>query len=123
MQKDNTQVEINNISDVFTKKLYGTAEFPQPFIAGYGYVTSAGAIGQFFFSSLWTVAKTATGVYEITHPIGDTTYMVSPTAIEDPARIIQVGAINAKTFTVKTYDAAGVAQDTAFSFVVYKVLL
>lgn len=113
----------SSVSTPFQKQTYGTAEFPQPYIAGYGYVTSGGAMGSFFLSSFWSVSKTGTGAYTITHNIGDLTYFVSLTPTIATATIMTVDTVGTNTVTIKSFDAAGAAQDTAFSFIIYKVLL
>lgn len=123
MQTDKANIPTSPLSMPFQKQTYGTAEFPQPYIAGYGYVTSAGAMGSFFLSSYWTVAKTGTGAYTITHNIGDLTYFVSLTPVIATATIMSVDTVGINTVTIKSFDAAGAAKDTAFSFIIYKVLL
>lgn len=107
--------------NISTPKFYTIAEFAQPAICGYGYVTAAGAkdTNYFFFSQNWGVSKTATGVYQVTHNIETTDYFVVLTAIDTAARIINLNAVTKNSFDVKIYDAAGVATNTDFSFIVY----
>lgn len=98
-----------------------TVEFPQPSIAGIGVVTDAGAkdTTRYFFSQIWTVSKTGTGTYSIVHNIGESKYNVILTPVATAAFSIQVSQFNNNDFEVKTFDAAGVATDCAFTFVVY----
>lgn len=107
--------------NINTPKFYAIAGFAQPAICGYGYVTDAGAkdSNYFFFSQNWGVSKTGTGVYRVTHNIETTDYLVVLTAVDSASRIINLSGITNTTFDVKTYDAAGTATDTDFSFVVY----
>lgn len=111
----------------YNKTTYGTADFVQPYIAGLGFVTDAGAIdtSKFFLPGAWIPSKTSTGVYKITHNIGDSAKylplaMVNPT--DSSARIVTVTNQNNNDFTVRTFTQAGVATDLPFSFVVYQNL-
>lgn len=98
-----------------------TVEFPQPSIAGIGVVTSAGAVdtSRFFFSQSWSPSKTAAGSYTIVHNIGDAKYAVQVSPIATTAFTANISAFNANNFQVKTWNAAGVATDCAFTFTVW----
>ncbi len=100
-----------------------TVEFPQPSYVGLGFVTSAGAAdsAKFFLSQLWTVSKTGTGVYSVVHNMSTIKYIVLPVAFATTAVIIQVSAYNANDFEIKTFDAAGAAVDSAFTFAVLMI--
>ncbi len=98
-----------------------TTEFPQPSIAGIGVVTSAGVpdTTRYFFSQKWTVNKTATGIYQITHGIGDGKYNVVICPVTTTAFTAVLSSFTAALFEVRTFNAAGVATDCSFTFVVY----
>lgn len=98
-----------------------TVEFPQPSMAGIGVVTAAGApdLTRYFFSQQWTVAKTATGVYRVTHNIGDGKYNVQLAPVATTAFTSVIGAFTATYFEVRTFNAAGTATDCSFTFTVY----
>lgn len=111
----------------YEKDTYGTADLVQPYIAGEGFVTDAGAIDttKFFLPGAWVPSKTSTGVYKITHAIGDSARylplaMVNPT--DASARLITITNQNNNDFTVRTFTQAGVPADLPFSFVVYQNL-
>lgn len=111
----------------YDKKTYGTAAFVQPFVAGEGFVTDAGAIDttKFFFPGSWVPSKTSTGVYKITHNIGDSTkYLLW--AMSNPAdssgRMVTVTGQNNNDVTVRIFSQAGAPLDTPFSFVVFQNL-
>lgn len=109
------------VVDNINKKFFNSiSEFEQPPIVGFGYVTSAGAkdTTYFFMPQAWTVSRTGAGVYLITHNIGTVSYFINTTAIDTVAKIITVANITTTTFEVRTFTDAGVAADTAFSFVV-----
>lgn len=98
-----------------------TVEFPQPSIAGVGIVSAAGAVdtSRFFFSQLWVVSKTATGVYKVTHNIGDAKYNVLVSPVATTAFTANISAYSTNYFEVKTWNAAGVATDCSFTFTVW----
>lgn len=112
-------VNINSLSD---PEYFRSTEFPQPMIAGIGYVTSAGAIdtAKFFYSQAWSVTKNSTGNYTITHNIGDNTkYLPIFNLIGSADRSFVVNNINNNTVDILTFNQAGTATDTAFMFVFY----
>lgn len=98
-----------------------TVEFPQPSIAGIGVVTAAGAkdTSRYFFSQNWTVSKTGAGSYTITHNIGDSKYNVQVAPVNTAAFTANISAYNLNNFQVKTFNAAGAATDSSFTFVVF----
>lgn len=98
-----------------------TVEFPQPSIAGIGVVTAAGAVDttRFFFSQKWVPSKSATGVYLITHNIGDAKYSVLVSPLASTAFTANISAFGAATFQVSTFNAAGAAADCPFTFTVW----
>lgn len=100
-----------------------TIEFPQPSIAGIGVITSAGAkdTTRFFYSQNWTTSKTATGVYLITHNIGDNKYNVQVSPVATTAFTANISAYNINSFQVSTFNGAGVATDCSFTFVLYMI--
>lgn len=111
----------------YNKETYGTADFPQPYISGYGFVTDAGAIDttKFFLPGAWVPSKSSTGVYLITHSIGNLmTYL--PIAMANPTdssgRMVTVTDQTNNDFKVRTFTQAGVPVDTPFSFAVYQNL-
>lgn len=110
----------DDIPQVPQREFYGQGNYPQPFILACGYITSAGAGSTFLLPQFLTVAKTATGVYKITHKIGyNNKYLVLPVATGTTAFIATVANINVDDVEVRTFDAAGAAADSAFSFVIY----
>ena len=111
----------------YNKETYGTADLVQPYIAGGGFVTDAGAIDttKYFLPGSWTPSKTATGVYKITHNIGDSARyqlvaMANPT--DSSGRMVTVTGQNNNDVTVRIFSQAGAPIDTPFSFVVYQNL-
>lgn len=98
-----------------------TVEFPQPSIAGIGAVTSAGAkdTTRYFFSQSWVTSRTVAGVYVITHNLGDNKYNVQVSPINTLAFTANISNYGVNTFQVSTFNAAGVATDCGFTFVVY----
>jgi hypothetical protein len=100
-----------------------TVEFPQPSIVGIGAVTTGGAIDttQFFFSQKWVPSRTGAGAYTITHNIGDNKYNVLISPIATSAFTANISARNANDFQIKTWNAAGVATDCAFTFTVWMI--
>ena len=110
----------NETPDVPQREFYGQGKFPQPYILASGYVTSAGATGVFIIPDTLVVAKTATGIYKITHKIGFANrYIVIPTPIITTDATATVANVLADTVEVRTFNTAGAATDTAFSFVIY----
>jgi len=81
-----------------------------------GVVTAAGAWAGPSAMPGWTVARSAAGVYVVTHNIGSATaYAVSVSALATvPAMVVHTREAN--TFTVRTFNAAGAAGDSDFSF-------
>lgn len=76
-------MENNNINNIQEPRFHGTANFPQPIVVGFGSITSAGAKNdsEIFHPQTWTVTKTSTGVYRITHNIGHKRYTVQLTVV------------------------------------------
>jgi hypothetical protein len=96
--------------------------FPQPNIYAFGYVTSAGAqdLTRFFLPTEMSVTKTGTGVYKISHKIGySNRYTILATPVDSAAKITGIYNINADDVEVRTFDQAGTATDTAFTFVIF----
>jgi hypothetical protein len=63
----------------------------------------------------WTVSKTGTGTYEVTHDFGSNVYYVL--ACLDNAGVGQIGVSRStNTFTVNTNNSSGTATDAAFMF-------
>jgi len=112
--------DFNTTPPVPQRNFYGQGKFPQPFVVACGYITSAGAVSTFVLPETLTVAKTATGVYKITHYLGlANKYIVLPTATGTTGFIITTANIGAESVEVRTFDADGAAADSAFSFVIY----
>lgn len=122
-----TQIDLPNINQ---PDYYKTSSFPQPGVIGMGYVNANETKGSFFFPSAWTLPAThvTTGVYTITHNIGQT--QASGTTINRYLPIINlIGStdksfavtVGATTTTVYTFNQAGTATDTAFMFVFYLI--
>lgn len=99
----------------------GQVDFPQPSVLGFGKVTSAGAKGVPFLSDRWSVVKNSTGIYTITHNIGNTQYVPFIQLIETVGnpRTNTISSITSTTFVVRTFNNAGTATDTDFNFIVY----
>ena len=108
--------------NVNERQFNSTNEFPQPAIAGIGSVTSAGAVeaSRFFYSQYWTVQKTGTGTYLITHnlPLGKYTVFLTPVSTIEATAV--VSAYNNNTTEIKTFGSGGAA-DLAFSFIFYTI--
>jgi hypothetical protein len=66
----------------------------------------------------WTVSKTATGTYQVTHNLNlaASAYVVTATAEGGSARIVQRIVKAANTFDLVTQDTAGVLADSAAGF-------
>lgn len=98
-----------------------TVEFPQPSIAGIGVVTAAGApdLSRFFFSDKWVVSKPGTGIYRITHNIGDSKYNVLICPVATTAFTATTAVYTGTYFEISTFNPAGAATDCSFTFTVY----
>lgn len=116
---------IENVEVPYNKDLYGTADFPQPYFAGYGYIVASGGASttKFFLPSRWSATKTGTGVYKITHNIGDNTrYLVLSNANSSAAYITTIANINNNDVEIRTFNDAGAATDIDFSFAILQNL-
>lgn len=100
----------------------GQVDFPQPFVSGLGRVTSAGAKGSSFLSDRWSVVRNTTGIYTLTHNIGNNNYIVMLT-LEDIGnpRYCTLDTPTSTQFVVRTFNNSGTAADTAFHFIVYSI--
>lgn len=99
----------------------GQVNFPQPILAGYGNVSSGGALGTVFLPSSWVVTKLGTGYYRITHNMANDKYVVSVTVISSgPYRLCNVLNKTANQFEVQISTTTFVGSDNAFDFVVYQ---
>lgn len=108
----------SNANDAYYQ---GQVDFPQPSVVGFGKVTSAGAKGIPFLSDRWSVTKNSTGIYTVTHNIGNTQYVPFIQLIETVGnpRTNTISSITSTTFVVRTFNNAGTATDTDFNFIVY----
>ncbi len=115
-------MDSNNINKIQEPRFHGQASFPQPIVAGFGSVTSAGAKNdnEIFHPQSWTVVKSSTGVYRITHNIGHLRYNVNLTVISTgPYRFINLAAKGVNSFDVYTGSLSGLtASDQPFEFTV-----
>lgn len=104
-----------------TPNYQGQVDFPQPYVVGFGKVTSAGARDIPFLSDRWSVVKSSTGIYTVTHNIGNTQYVPFIQLIETAGnpRTNTISSITSTTFVVRTFNNAGTATDTDFNFIVY----
>lgn len=110
------------MQEEFNKKFYGQSEFAQPFIWATGYVTSAGAkdTAKFFVPNGVTVSETSTGVYKIVHKIGySNRYVVHAIPVSTTDANITIANVNADDVEVRTFNQAGSATSTAFTFTIY----
>jgi hypothetical protein len=82
----------------------------------YCYVTAAGALTAAFGVS--ASSKTSTGVYSITTTTGVNSVFVFTTSQQPTAFIMTGTAINSTTYTVRSFNTAGAAADSAFYFVI-----
>lgn len=99
----------------------GQVDFPQPSVVGFGKVTSAGAKDVPFLSDRWSVVKSSTGIYTITHNIGNTQYVPFIQVIETVGnpRTHTISSMTSTSMVVRTFNNAGTATDTDFNFIVY----
>lgn len=104
-----------------TPNYQGQVNFPQPSIVGFGKVTSAGAKDIPFLSDRWDVTKSSTGIYTITHNIGNTQYVPFIQVIETVGnpRTHTISSMTSTAMVIRTFNNAGTATDTAFNFLVY----
>lgn len=66
------------------------------------------------FPLKWSVSKSATGVYDFVHTIGSTKYIV--VAMPQAKVYAQLSAKSETGFTIKTFNDAGTATDSALDF-------
>ncbi len=104
-----------------SKFYQGQVDFPQPSIFGFGKVTSSGAKGLPFFSDRWSVIRNSTGIYTITHNIGNTLYVPFIQAVETVgnARTCTISSLTENTMVIRTFNSSGTATDTDFHFIVF----
>lgn len=105
-----------------TKQFYGQVGFPQPYIYSVGYVTSAGVkdTARFFLPNYVTVSETSTGVYKIVHKIGySNRYTVSVVPVSLSDINVVIANINADDVEVRTFNQAGTATSSGFTFTIY----
>jgi hypothetical protein len=81
-----------------------------------GHVAFGGSAGTPFPSG-WSVAHTSTGVYTITHDLGDTDYEVAITPYDGYLRFIEYDKATS-TITARFFNISGSAADTEFGFIV-----
>jgi hypothetical protein len=81
-----------------------------------GHVAFGGSAGTPFPSG-WSVAHTSTGVYTITHDLGDTDYEVAITCYDGYLRFIEYDKASS-TVTVRLFNISGSAADAEFGFLV-----
>lgn len=112
----------NNIDKIQEPRFHGQASFPQPIVAGFGSVTSAGAKNdaEVFHPQSWTVTKPGTGFYRITHNIGHLKYNVNLTVVSTgPYRGINLANKGINSFDVYVLSLSTlVASDQPFEFTV-----
>ena len=65
----------------------------------------------------WTVSKTATGTYLITHNLGISTYITQIMIQGTAANMFSVNQTT-NSFTVYTFNSAGAATDMSFNFII-----
>lgn len=112
---------VRKVENPNTPYYQGQVNFPQPAVVGFGKVTSAGARDIPFLSDRWSVVKSSTGIYTVTHNIGNTQYVPFIQLIETVGnpRTNTISSITSTTFVVRTFNNAGTATDTDFNFIVY----
>ena len=112
---------VKTIENANTPYYQGQVDFPQPSVVGFGKVTSAGAKDVPFLSDRWSVVKSSTGIYTITHNIGNTQYVPFIQVIETVGnpRTHTISSMTSTSMVVRTFNNAGTATDTAFNFIVY----
>ena len=112
-----------NLTD---KQFRGIGNFPQPYIIACGYVTSGGIIDTTKFLIPESIIITHTinsGIYTIKHNIGSQVsnkqlYIPLPQVINSLAIILTLNNITNDSFEVRTFNTAGVAIDSAFTFTI-----
>lgn len=66
----------------------------------------------------WTVAVSSTGVYVITHGLGDTNQAIIGTAVNATGGVVFCSAKTTTTMTINTVNLAGVATHMRFNLLV-----
>lgn len=92
------------------------AAFPYTY---HGTVSSAAAKGT-PFPLLWTVASGGTGIYNFTHNLGHTNYIV--VALPQAKVYAQLSSKTATGFVIKTFNDSGTATASALDFILISTL-
>lgn len=116
-------MESSSIKIIQEPRFHGTANFPQPFVLGFGSVNADGTknTNEVFHPEQWSITKVGTGVYRVNHLIGHKKYNVQLTVVSSgPFRFINLANKNNDYFDVYTGTLSGVtASDQPFEFVMW----
>ncbi len=66
----------------------------------------------------WSVSRTSDGIYEITHTLGNTNFIVTGTIFDSTAGVVHTTGQTTNLITIKTVNLAGVATDLRFQCLV-----
>ena len=76
---------------------------------------ASGVLSVNYAPSSWSVTKTGTGVYTISHTIGNTSYIALPAIVSTEPLVITASNYQNNSFVISIFNQAGTLTDSSFN--------
>ena len=76
---------------------------------------TGGTLSTNYLPASWPVTKTGTGLYTITHGIGNTNYIVLPAVVNTAPLVATLASLSNNSFVISVFNQSGTLTDSSFT--------